>query len=452
MATEARRAASSRGGGGGGVAAQVLAGAARALMAVARRGRSADRALGEVSGALRPAIQAVTLGSLRWYPRLERLAELLLEGRRVGGALAALLVASLFQLEYSRNPPEACVSAAVDAARLLGQPRAAGLVNALLRRSLRERGSLGERLAADPVASTAHPAWLLAALQRAWPADWPAIVAADNSAPPLTLRVDRSRIPLERYQEQLRSAGLVAAPVSGCPSALVLERAVGVEALPGFAEGLVSVQDAGAQLAAPLLGLQPGQRVLDACAAPGGKTGALLEAVDGAIELTAVDADEQRLARLTETLARLRRSARVVAADLSRDLTWWDGRRFDRILLDAPCSALGVIRRHPDIKLLRRSTDIAPLALGQRRLLEQCLGLLAVEGRILYCTCSVLPEENDRVVAGALQTVTGARVVTPASWQKSLPADTRPCAYGVQLLPGNAALTDGFYYACLTVA
>src|SRR6185437_4456335 len=173
---------------GGGPAAEVLAGAARALVAVARRGRSADGALAELTGALRPSIQAVTLGSLRWYPRLERLSELLLAGRRVDAAIAALLVASLFQLEYSRNPPEACVSAAVDAARLLGHPHAAGLVNALLRRSLRERAALGERLAADPIASTAHPAWLLTALQTAWPADWPAIVAADNSAPPLTLR------------------------------------------------------------------------------------------------------------------------------------------------------------------------------------------------------------------------------------------------------------------------
>lgn len=441
-----------RRGSGGGPAAEVLAGAARAVMAVARRGRSADSVLAEVSGALRPSIQAVTLGSLRWYPRLERLAELLLAGRRVDSALAALLVASLFQLEYSRNPPEACVSAAVDAARLLGQPRAAGLVNALLRRSLRERGALGERLAADPVASTAHPAWLLAALQTAWPADWPAIVAADNSAPPLTLRVDRSRISLDHYRSQLQAAGLAGAPVAGCPAALVLERAVPVEALPGFAEGLVSVQDAGAQLAAPLLALQPGQRVLDACAAPGGKTGALLEAVDGAIELTAADVDDARLERVRKTLTRLRRSARVVAADLTRDLSWWDGRHFDRILLDAPCSALGVIRRHPDIKLLRRSSDIAALALGQQRLLEQCLTMLAPGGRLVYCTCSVLPAENDQVVAAVLGANPAAKVLSPASWPQGLPADVRLCAHGLQLLPGNAALTDGFYYACLTIA
>ncbi len=431
-------------------AAQVLAGAARGLAAVTGRGRSADAALAEVSGALRASIQAVTLGSLRWYPRLERLAGLLLEGRRVGSPLAALLAASLFQLEYSRNPPEACVSAAVDAARLLGQPRATGLVNALLRRSLRERAGLHARLAADPVASSAHPAWLLAALQEAWPADWPAIVAADNSAPPLTLRVDRSRISLEHYQMKLQAAGLAAAPVALCPTALLLERAVPAAALPGFAEGLVSVQDAGAQLAAPLLCPQAGQRVLDACAAPGGKTGALLEAVDGQIELTAVDRDAQRLTRLTETLARLRRAAQTVVADLTRDLSWWDGRRFDRILLDAPCSALGVIRRHPDIKLLRRPADIAVLPVEQTRLLEQCLAMLAPGGRLLYCTCSVLPEENDQVVAAALAATATARALPPGAWEAGLAAQARPCAHGLQLLPGNAALTDGFYYACLT--
>jgi 16S rRNA (cytosine967-C5)-methyltransferase len=441
-----------RTGSGGGPAAEVLAGAARTLVSVTRRGRSADAALAEITGALRASIQAVTLGSLRWYPRLERLAGLLLEGRRIDGALAALLVASLFQLEYSRNPPEACVSAAVDAARLLGQPRAAGLVNALLRRSLRERETLATRLAADPVAASAHPAWLLAALQAAWPVDWPAIVAADNGAPPLTLRVDLSRISLEQYQAQLQAAGLAATRIAGCPAALVLERAVPVDALPGFAEGLASVQDAGAQLAAPLLAVEPGQRVLDACAAPGGKTGALLELAGGTIELTALDVDAQRLERVAGTLARLRRTARLVRADLTRELDWWDGRRFDRILLDAPCSALGVIRRHPDIKLLRRREDIAALAQVQARLLEQCLAMLAPGGRLLYCTCSVLPEENDQVVAAVLEAAPGARLWPPEAWQVALPADSRPCRSGIQLLPGSAALTDGFYYACLTIA
>jgi 16S rRNA (cytosine967-C5)-methyltransferase len=435
----------------GGPAAEVLAQAARAVAAVSRRGRSADAVLAEVSGTLRPAIQAVVLGTLRWYPRLERLGAALLGARRVSTPISALLAAALFQLQYSRNPPEASVSAAVDAARLLGQPRAAGLVNALLRRSLREQGTLAARLAEDPVAVSAHPAWLLAALRAAWPADWQAIVAANNSAPPMTLRVDTSRIPLERYRERLQHAGVDASPLEGFPRALLLGRPMSVEGLPGFAEGVVSVQDAGAQLAAPLLGVGPGQRVLDACAAPGGKTGALLEAAEGAIELTALDVDRQRLERVAQTLTRLRRPARWLAADLAADRSWWDGRRFERILLDAPCSALGVIRRHPDIKLLRRASDIAPLALQQIRLLRQCLSMLAPGGRLLYCTCSVLEEENDQVIEAALAAEPGAQplplVALPAVW----PAWARSCRYGLQLLPGNAALTDGFYYACLTV-
>ncbi len=397
----------------------------------------------------------MTLGSLRWHPRLAWLAAGLLEGRRVGSAVTGLLAAALFQLEYSRNPPEATVSCAVDAVRLLGQPRAAGLINALLRRYLRERQSWQARMAHDAVAASAHPAWLLAALREAWPAHWPSIVSANNSAPPLTLRVDRSRCELEDFRARLGTLGMGATPVPGFPNALILERAVPVDELPGFAEGWVSVQDAGAQLAAPLLAVQTGQRVLDACAAPGGKTGALLEAADLAgvdIELTALDVDPQRLVRVGETLARLRRSARLVAADLQGDLQWWDGRRFDRILLDAPCSAVGVIRRHPDIKLLRRATDIAPLALEQERLLCRCLGLLSPGGRLLYSTCSVLPEENDRVVEAALKNTPDARVLPSASVLASLPAVSRVCTHGVQLLPGNAALTDGFYYACLTVA
>jgi 16S rRNA (cytosine967-C5)-methyltransferase len=436
----------------GGPAAQVLARAADALTVIRRQGRSADAVLAQVSGTLRPSIQAVTLGTLRWYPRIERLIGALLEGRRVSNAIAALLAAALFQLQYSRNPPEASVSAAVDAARLLGQPRAAGLVNALLRRSLRERVALDARLADDPIAASAHPAWMLAALQAAWPQDWAAIVAGGNSPPPMTLRVDRSRIALESYRVRLQAAGLAGAPVEACPNALVLERPVPVDGLPGFAEGLVSVQDAGAQLAASLLALQPGQRVLDACAAPGGKTGALLEAVDGAIELIAADVDAARLARVAETLTRLRRSARLVLADLTQERQWWDGRPFERILLDAPCSALGVIRRHPDIKLLRRPGDIAPLALQQTQLLGQALSMLAPQGRLLYCTCSLLPEENDRVVEAALAANSAASELPPSVLQSMLPAQARPCRYGMQLLPGSAALTDGFYYACLTVA
>jgi 16S rRNA (cytosine967-C5)-methyltransferase len=215
------------------------------------------------------------------------------------------------------------------------------------------------------------------------------------------------------------------------------------------------VQDAGAQLAATLLAAQPGERVLDACAAPGGKTGALLEACDGRIELTAVDVDESRLRRVRANLERLGRvsQATLVCADLSAEPAWWDGRPFDRILLDAPCSSLGVIRRHPDIKLLRRAQDIEACARLQRALLSRCLSLLAPGGRLLYSTCSLLPAENDEVLGAVAAAVPGVRILPPEpSATAELAAIATRCRHGIQLLPGNSALTDGFYYAWATVS
>ena len=223
-----------------------------------------------------------------------------------------------------------------------------------------------------------------------------------------------------------------------------------VTELPGFAEGWVSVQDAGAQLACALLAVRAGERVLDACAAPGGKTGALLEAVDGDLSLTAVDVDSARVRRIADNLKRLRRQAQLVTADLRDDLSWWSGDGFDCILLDAPCSATGVIRRHPDIKLLRRAEDVAALARTQRRILEQCLKLLKPGGRLLYSTCSVLPSENERIVEAVLAAEPKVQALSlPGGVQ--LPAQVLQRSTGMQLLPGNAAQTDGFYYACLTV-
>jgi 16S rRNA (cytosine967-C5)-methyltransferase len=432
-------------------AARVLAEAASALAAVAYAGRSADDALARSAAPLaqRSAVRAVTLGALRWYWRLDAIARLLIAGKPLAPALRALLLVALHQLDYSRNAPEATVSSAVDAARLLRHARAAGLVNALLRRFLRERaGLLARALEDDTAAASAHPAWLLDALRACWPQQWPQIVAANNEHPPMSLRVDLSRIARARYQEQLAASGLGAHALSWSATALLLERPVPVAELPGFAEGLVSVQDAGAQLACALLAVRAGERVLDACAAPGGKTGALLEAA--AIALTAVDIDAARAQRIADNLRRLKREARVVTADLREDLSWWSGEAFDRILVDAPCSATGVIRRHPDIKLLRRADDVAALALTQERILTQCLKLLKPGGRLLYSTCSVLPAENERIVEAVLAGVPGARAL-PLPAAVELPPDglTRSC--GMQLLPGNAAQTDGFYYACLTV-
>jgi len=437
-------------------AATTLAEAARALAAVAFEGRSADAALARASAsaAQRSAVRAVTLGSLRWYWRLDAIAATLIAGKRLAPALRALLLVGLHQLEYSRNAPEFTVSAAVDAARLLQQPRATGLVNALLRRFLRERAALLAHSLREPAASGAHPQWLLQALSAAWPTQWPRMIEANNEHPPMTLRVDLSRSSIAGYQAQLAARGLGAHALSWLPTALTLGQPVGVSELPGFADGWVSVQDAGAQLACALLAVQPGERVLDACAAPGGKTGALLEAVDGELQLIAVDSDAARVGRIADNLQRLRRQAQLVTADLRHDPGDWSGTGFDRILVDAPCSATGVIRRHPDIKLLRRPGDIAALADTQRRILSQCLALLRPGGTLLYSTCSVLPAENECVVEAVLAAAQAAgHRVQPLPWPPAvgLPADLVARSIGMQLLPGNAAQTDGFYYACLTV-
>ena len=342
------------------------------------------------------------------------------------------------------------MSSAVDAARLLHHPRATGLTNALLRRFLREREALLARALQDAAVASAHPAWLLQAIRESWPEHWRQIIAANNEHPPMSLRVDLSRIARDSYQAQLAASGLNARALSWLSTALVLDKPVAVTELPGFASGLVSVQDAGAQLACALLAVRPGERVLDACAAPGGKTGALLEAVDGDIALTAVDIDASRVQRIADNLQRLRRKAQLVTADLRDDLRWWPGEGFDRILVDAPCSATGVIRRHPDIKLLRRADDVAALAVTQHRILAQCLQLLKPGGRLLYSTCSVLPAENERIVEAVLAAAPRARAL-PLPDGVTLPPDCLERSTGMQLLPGNAALTDGFYYACLTV-
>ena len=436
--------------------AHVLAAAARAVDLVARQGRSADEALARTAcdeGAAQSAVRAVTLGTVRWYLRLQPMAAALLAGRALAPTLHALLLVSLHQLEFSHGRPEVTVSSAVDAARLLGQPRAAGLMNALLRRYGREGEALRSRVLADPVAASAHPEWLVALLRTSWPSDWMQIVEANNGPPPMTLRVDLARGSLDDYSAELSDHGAGARAVPGIPGALVLERPMAVGDLPGFREGRVSVQDAGAQLAPALLQVPANARVLDACAAPGGKTGALLEANAGHIELTAVDIDGTRLARVEDNLERLGRrgQANLIQADLTREPAWWDRQPFDRILLDAVCSSVGVIRRHPDIKLLRRATDIDAMAEVQRRMLAQCLSMLRPGGRLLYSTCSVLPAENDAVIEAVLKGLPSARVLQLVEYSAELAASIRRGNYGIQLLPGNAAGTDGFYYACVTV-
>jgi len=343
------------------------------------------------------------------------------------------------------------VHLAVEAARLLGRQTVTGLVNAVLRRFVTERGVLLARVDANLAGRTAHPAWLVDELVRAWPVNAQTILDAGNAHPPLILRVDLTRCSVPQYLARLSSVDAPGRALDWAPTAIELERPAAVSALPGFAQGVISVQDAGAQLAAGLLDARAGMRVLDACAAPGGKSGHILEHTPDLGELVALDVDVARSARIRENLDRLSRDATLIVADIRRPEVFWDGRPFDRILVDAPCSSTGVIRRHPDIKLLRRREDIAKMARVQLEILRACFGLLGANGRLLYCTCSVLPAENEEVVERFLKSEARARP-GPMPPLAQLPPGAQTRVVGVQLLPGAQAGTDGFYYACLEKA
>jgi 16S rRNA (cytosine967-C5)-methyltransferase len=432
--------------------AATLAAAAGVVEAVAHQGRSADDVFESIEArADRSAVRAIALGTLRWYLRLAPAVEHLLTRpvAQMPPLLHALLVCAAHQIEHSRAAPEVSAHLAVDAARALGQAKATGFVNAVLRRFVTERAALFTAVDRDPAAACAHPAWFVAAVQAAWGERAAAVLEANNRHPPMTLRVDLTRATVAEYLVELAAAGRAGQALEGCPGAVVLEHPASVQSLPGFREGRVSVQDAAAQFAAQLLAPRVGDRVLDACAAPGGKTGHLLEVQPGIADLLAIDIDAVRLRRVGETLLRLGRSARSRAIDLGAAAALADEAPFDRILLDAPCSSTGVIRRHPDIKLLRRASDIAPLAAQQAKLLRAAFAHLAPDGLLLYATCSVLPAENEAVVAAFVAATPAARVEPWPHERIALPAEAVRLTHGTQLLPGGAANTDGFYYALL---
>jgi len=421
--------------------------------AVAARGRSADAAFAASSertpGATETsAVRAIALGTLRWYLRLAPAIELLVaQPKALATPVRALLAVGAHQVEYSRNAPEATVDAAVDAARLLGMKRATGLVNAVLRRFVSERAPIFERVDESLPARTAHPEWLVDRIVAAWPQQATEILLANNAHPPMVLRVDLSRVSAPDYRARLAQRSIDSQMIQWANAAIVLDRPVPVSDLPGFTEGLVSVQDAGAQLAAALLDAAPGMRVLDACAAPGGKTGHLLELLGEGAQVTAVDLDAARVALIAQNLERLSRTARLRAGDARDPGTFWDGVPFERILVDAPCSSTGVIRRHPDIKHLRRPGDVPAFTATQLAILRGAVSMLSPGGRLLYSTCSVLPEENEQVIAALVESGPGMRpVALPAAERVPGAVERR---FGVQLLPGAAAGTDGFYYACL---
>ncbi|MEW6766143.1 MAG: 16S rRNA (cytosine(967)-C(5))-methyltransferase RsmB [Pseudomonadota bacterium] len=421
------------------------AAAARAVAAVLG-GRSLSDALPPLLAPLpardRGLAQELAYGVLREFEPLAFLVDGLVKARPKPAEIFALLLVGLYQLLLTRVPEHAAVHATVDAAGKLKAPRLGGLVNGVLRTFMRERDA---RLAAldkaDPAIRHALPGWLWKRVQQDWPEQASAIAEGLHQHPPLTLRVNVAQGGREAYVSRLSEAGIDAGPTRFSPSGIRLERPLPVDRLPGFAEGAVSVQDEAAQLCASVLPLLPGQRVLDACAAPGGKTLALLEAQPG-LAMLALDSDAARLGRVTENLARAGLAADVRAADAGDPAAWWDGQTFDLILLDAPCSATGVIRRHPDIKRLRRPEDIAALAAQQDRLLDALWPLLAPDGRMLYMTCSILREENEARIAAFLRRQPGARELPiQADWG-------RIGSHGRQILPGDEGM-DGFYYCLL---
>ncbi len=461
------------------------------------RGRYLDRALEAALATAPPEaalVQELAYGTLRWFHQLAGIAALLLEKplKPKDQDVYALLLAGLYQLRHLRVATHAAVDETVAATQALGKPWAKGLVNACLREYLRRAAEIEKFVGHDPTLTLSHPTWLLEKFRAASPDDWQRIVQVNNERPPMTLRVNLRHTTRERYLEKLRAAGIEARPAFVLETDVTLATPLPVSALPGFADGEVSVQDAAAQWAAVLLGAQSGERVLDACAAPGGKTGHILERTPGLTELVALDREAARVALIEQNLKRLGLGARLVTADASEPGSWWGGQPFDRILLDVPCSATGVIRRHPDIKLRRRPEDLPKLAATQTRLLAALWPLLRPGGKLLYVTCSILPEENENQVRAFLAREGSAtddsrdggrsgpswpsRGITPSlegrgrtasgdgrdaggratpgavagtAAEAPLPAAIgRPRDVGRQILPGDDGM-DGFYYACL---
>jgi 16S rRNA (cytosine967-C5)-methyltransferase len=378
-------------------------------------------------------LRALVTDCIRWHYRLQwQLGQLLdkpLDARE--GALSALLRIGLLQLQFMRIPDHAAVDETVGAAKFLGRQHARGLINAVLRRYLRERSALEVAIVADEQAYLNHPSWLIDRIRADWPQAADSILTADNARPPMWLRVNTRRMEPAAYGRKLAAADIDFVLDDELPAAIRLETAMPTAEIPGFDAGEVSVQDRNAQLAAGMLDLGAGQRVLDACAAPGGKTAAIVEARADLDALVALDRSPARIATLEQNLTRLGHRAIVVCADAGEPGQWWDGRVFDRILLDAPCSATGVIRRHPDIRLRRTPEAILGALETQQRLLAALWPLLADGGRLVYVTCSVLRQEN----ALQIDRFLSARPDAELSASK-------------QLLPGEAD-GDGFYYACV---
>jgi len=389
-------------------------------------------------------IQEICYGVCRWYFKLDFIAKKLLTKpiKQKDQAIYSVILIGLYQLIYMNIPQHAAISETVQVTKQLKKSSTATLVNAILRHFLRQKEKLLKQAEKNEEAYYAHPKWLLGKLKKYWPNDWQVIVKTNNERAPLSLRVNRLKITTKDYLQKLSDQKIQAKTSADHPECIILSKPCDVSKLPGFSSGEVSVQDCGAQLAAHLLDLKPGQIVLDACAAPGGKTTHILETEPNLKQLIALDHDEHRLKRVKENLDRLSLKATLICADAAKPNSWHHDEFFDRILLDAPCSATGVIRRHPDIKLLRQPDDILSLGKKQLELLKALWPLLKPNGMLLYITCSVLPDENEKILDEFLKDMPDANIK---------PIDTLlgiSLKQGKQILPTE--ISDGFYYAALT--
>ncbi|AMF95659.1 16S rRNA (cytosine(967)-C(5))-methyltransferase RsmB [Vibrio fluvialis] len=421
----------------------VRAAAAQVLFQVVDKGQSLSMALPAAQQNIRPRdhalLQEICYGALRYLPRLESIANALMDNPLKGKqrVFHHLILVGIYQLSFMRIPAHAAVGETVEGAQDLKGPRLRGLINAVLRNYQRNQEQLDAQAVSHNAGKYGHPSWLLKLLQSAYPQQWEAIVEANNSKAPMWLRVNHQHHDRDAYQALLNNENIDSSVHSQAEDALKLAAPCDVTKLPGFEKGWVSVQDAAAQLSLHYLQPQDGELILDCCAAPGGKTAHILERTQGS-EVVAIDCDDTRLKRVHDNLKRLNLSAKVVCGDARYPQEWWQGSQFDRILLDAPCSATGVIRRHPDIKWLRRAEDIAALAELQREILDVMWQQLKPGGTLVYATCSITPQENVLQVKDFLARTSDAQLVGSEL--------DNP---GRQILPGEEDM-DGFYYAVLT--
>lgn len=391
----------------------------------------------------RPLLQELCFGTLRYYPKLSHYVTALVDKplRSKDSDVQALLLLGLYQLLYTRIPDHAAIAETVEVTRLINKPWATKLVNGVLRRFQREREHLDTLLVDNMAFTTNHPIWLVNTLAKHYPALQANILAANDAHPPFTLRINTRKVSREEYLSLLADLDIDAQPTVYSPYGVTLSKPCDPRTLPLFNEGVISIQDEAAQFSADLLQLSPNLRVLDACAAPGGKTGHMLER-EPSLEVVALDAEERRLTRVRENLARLGVTATIMTGDASQPEAWWDGQLFDRILLDAPCSATGILRRHPDIKALRTPEDIDRLSQLQGCILAALWKVLAPGGVLVYATCSIMPKENTKVIEAFLAEEPSARLdVLDVPWGIAAKA-------GRQLLPTMNG-HDGFYYARL---